>query len=286
MELPDSALYTSWTNEFDGAKPEAYPFGTDFGNGEADRRVFQIDSDFERYSENKRAALRERRGKYVRVFRLERAVERAAIELVIDRLVAEYPERFSSGWEGESRTLSEEDKTWVLPAYGRGTTSPALDLLARLVPEDLVVVSWAEGRNWVSYAHVCSPHRVGAEEWVGRPFFGPEIEEAGKLGTSPTVRFAWSIESDDRLNRHPDPPAGFDPAEWAGRDIVDGRFVIRTERRIIWGMPADNAAFVTIRVGHVPDTAILADPNLRATLHAALLAKPLGAEWTARLRLD
>ncbi|AIE86414.1 heme-dependent oxidative N-demethylase family protein [Fimbriimonas ginsengisoli] len=284
MDPPAPAIYTPWTKGIYEVAPALRPFGVDFGNGAADQRLFQIDSEFERYAENKRTALRERRGKYARAFRLSREVERATIELIVTRLATDYPERFSAAWEGDHRALLEGDKQWVLPANGRGNESAALDLLARLVPEDLAIVSVEDSVDWVSYLHLCSPSHWAAEEKIGRSFFDvhepiPGFEKINRVSSGlvdamvnkgPWVRFVWGVESDDRLNHHPEPPPGFDQEEWDGRRFEGGRFWVRTERQIVTGMPEVGAALFTIRVGFVPDTVVLADEMLQTSLLRAL----------------
>ena len=279
-----TARYTPWTKGVYEVAPELRPFGTDFGNGEADRRLFQIDEEFERYQHNKRHALRERRGKYVRAWRLSHEVEAAVIDLIVSRLILEYPESFSGGWEGDTRVLESDGRRWVLPATGPETDSPALDLLARLVPEDLAVVRTLDHEDWVAYLHLCSPSHWAAEEKIGRSFFSvhepiPGFERVNAaapgildamVNKGPFVRFVWGVESDDRLNHHPVPPPGHDPAEWDGRDFSHGRFWVRTERQVIWGLPAVGAALFTIRVGFVPDHLILADEDLRSSLRQAI----------------
>jgi hypothetical protein len=280
-----TARYTPWTRGVYDVSPALRPFGSDFGNGEWDRRVFQLDGDAERLIGAKRAALRERRGKYVRGWRLSREVERAAIEFVTGRLVAEYPEEFSlASEEGGAAVLESAGRRWVLPATGPETDSPALDLLMRLVPEDLAIVRRHEGRNWIAYLHLCSPSHWAAEEKVGRSFFDthtpiPGFERVNAvseglvnamISKGPFVRFVWNVESDDRPNHHPEPPPGVDDAEWQGRDFSAGRFWVRTERQVIWGLPQVDAAIFTIRVGFVPDDVVLADDALRASLRAAV----------------
>jgi hypothetical protein len=309
-ELSDAepaARYTPWTKGVYEVAPGLRPFGTDFGNGAADRRVFQLDADFDKYAENKRTALRERRSKYVRSFRLAADVERAAIDLIVARLAADYPDRFQAGWEGDHRTLSEDAKTWVLPAFGRGNESQSLDMLARLVQEDFAVVSTEHSADWVSYINLCSPSHWAAEEKVGRSFFDvhapiPAFERVNAVAAEmvqtmvqrgPFVRFVWGVESDDRLNHHTEPPPGWDPEEWHGRLFDRGQFWVRTERQVIFGMPAVGAALFVIRVGYVPNSAILSDPALRDSLRAALLSmspdarhyKGLERHWDALMAL-
>ena len=90
------------------------------------------------------------------------------------------------------------------------------------------------------------------------------------------MRFVWGVESDDRLNHHPEPPPGSDPEQWHGRLFDKGRFWVRTERQCVWGLPEVNAALFTIRVGYVPDDEVLANYTLRTSLRAAV--KSMSAE--------
>ncbi|MGV3613908.1 MAG: heme-dependent oxidative N-demethylase subunit alpha family protein [Fimbriimonas sp.] len=293
MELPPPARYTPWTKGVYEVAPALRPFGTDFGNGEADARVFQLDTELERYQANKRTALRERRGKYVRGWKLSRDVERAVIEFVVTRLTTEYPELYQADWEGDARVLESQGRRWVLPSAGPDTDSPALDLLMRLVPEDMAVVRTLsattddgkrEVSDWIAYLHLCSPSHWAAEEKVGRSFFDthtpiPAFEKVNAaapglvdamVNKGPFVRFVWGVESDDRLNHHPEPPPGHDPAVWDGRDFRGGRFWVRTERQVVWGLSQVGAAVFTIRVGFVPDTVVLASEELRTSLIAGI----------------
>jgi len=80
----------------------------------------------------------------------------------------------------------------------------------------------------------------------------------------------WGVESDDRLNHHPEAPPGFDQEEWWGRQFQNGRFWVRTERQTIWPLSHVGAALFTIRVNLVSDSVVLADPTLRSSLVAGL----------------
>jgi len=278
------ARYTPWSKGVYDVAPGLRPFGTDFGNGAADKRLFQIDAEFERYADNKRRALRERRDKYVRAFRLPRDTEDAAIRLITSRLAVDYPERFQVETSDGLTTLFDGEVRYDLSAAGRESRSDALDFLARLVPEDLAIVQVQHGVDWVAYLHLCSPSHWAAEEKIGRSFFDvhtpiPGFERVNAaasglvdamLNKGPFVRFVWGVESDDRLNHHPEPPPGHDPVEWDGRSFECGRFWVRTERQVIWGMPEVGAALFTIRVGFVPDDVVLSDDTLRRSLSEAV----------------
>ena len=281
MPADSPARYTPWTKGVYEVAPGLRPFGTDFGNGEADQRLFQIDNEFPRYLANKRAALAEWPSKYVCRSILSRKVETAAADLIQQRLQLEYPDQ--------------------------KVTATTLDQLALLVPEDLVVVRTRDKENWVAYLHLCSPSHWAAKSKVGRSFFDvhapiPGFERANAVSDGlvdamvnkgPFVRFVWGVESDDRLNHHPDPPPGRTKDEWLGRRFSLGRFYVRTERQVIWGLPGVGAALFTIRVGHIPDHEILADESLRRPLVEALDSmspaardyKGLTREWDSLMKL-
>lgn len=307
MTLPEPARYTPWLRGLYDVSPGLRPLGTDFGNGAADRRLFQIDAEFPRYAENKRTALRERRGKYVRAWRLSRQVEDAAIRLIVDRLSSDYPDRFR--WESRDGliTLYDGETRYDLSAAGRGERSDSLDFLARLVQEDFALVATEDSNDWVAYLHLCSPSHWAAEEKIGRSFFDvhepiPGFERVNAaadglidamIRKGPFVRFVWGIESDDRLNHHPEPPSGFEPAPWQGRRFDEGRFWVRTERQAVWGMPEVGAALFVIRVGYVSGENVMADETLRAPLVEALKSmspearryKGLDADWDRLMKI-
>lgn len=301
------ARYYPWTRGVYEVSPGLRPFGADFGNGDADGKLFQIDEEFDTYADNKRRALRERRGKYVRAFRLSREVESAALHLITSRLATDYPNRFRVEYPDRTVSLYDGDLRYDLSAMTRGDRSDSLDFLARLVQEDFAIVSTLDHTDWISYLHLCSPSHWAAEEKVGRSFFDvhhpiPGFERVNAaapglidamVNKGPFVRFVWGIESDDRLNHHPEPPPNEDSAEWQGRDFSAGRFWVRTERQVTWPLPEVGAALFTIRVGHVSDTEILPNPALLQPLREALLSmseeakayKGLAQDWNGLMKL-
>ncbi|RYG30165.1 DUF3445 domain-containing protein [bacterium] len=262
--VPDGRLrFTPWTKGVYEVAPGLRPFGTDFGNGDLDRQVFPRTADLSDFLDNKRRALRERRGKYTRAFRLDRTVEAAAARLIAERLASEHPNRFRVASNEGELVLSLDEATWELPARGDGAS---LDLLARLVAEDLAVVRREGDLDWTAYLHVCAPSHWAPEDKIGRSFFkthdtipGFERVNAASKGlikamveSGPWVRFTWGPEADDRLNHHPEPPPDEDPDRWNGRQFED-RFWIRWERQTLWPLREVDAALFTIRVGYVAD---------------------------------
>lgn len=221
---------------------------------------------------SKRAALSERREKYVRVFRLDSEVEAAAADAILGSLARDYPDRFqvSPGRFVRDGAAIE----WSASSRAPGAV---LDLLARVVREDLVVVQLRDGLDQVVYLHQCSPSRWAAEDVIGRSFvethvpvpgFGP-VSRAGAglmraaIEGPPKVRFVWGLETDDRLNRHPEPPPVEDAVSWQGRVFTpDTPLFVRTERQTIVGLPEVGAFVFTILVEHTPEHEITDLPAL------------------------
>src|SRR5207247_2646883 len=191
-------------------KPGLFKFGTDFGNGDADRQVFQIDDEFPRYHAAKMAARQERLSKYFQTHDYRPATARHVEEFIRQHLVGA---TFLSRPPSESR--------------GRNA-APTLDSVALLVQEDLAVIQRDGGRHWLAAIHLCFPNHWAAEDKIGKPFaeihapvagIEPINRQADKLvdaminATSGFVRFVWGIATDDELNHHPSNPRGrqFDP---------------------------------------------------------------------------
>jgi hypothetical protein len=287
--LPKPARYTPWTKGVYDVAPAMKPFGTDFGNGVADRRLFQLDTDRDRFRRNKREALCERHSKYVQRKDLSVDVEQAAVETIGGRLADEYPDRFliqdsERGLflcgEGGKTSLEVTDK--IDPA--RPMIVPALERLALHIQEDFAIVSTNGDQDWVSYLHLCSPSHWAAEDKIGhtftevhRPVPGFERVNAATKGLTeamvnkgPFVRFVWGVESDFRLNHHPQPAPGWTEEDWRGRDFSHGYFWVRVERQVVWGLPEVGAALFTIKVGFVRSDDVLDDSLLRDTLISSL----------------
>ena len=275
------------------------PLGTDFGNGAMDGRVFQVDGDWPAFRASKLACRADRVGKYVARADLDEPAAVALVEWFAGRLVAEYPQWFARdgvelacGLTGEAVRLD-------------GDPFEAFDGLAMQVQED-VCLTRAEGeRDWLAAGHVCSPGHWSVERKIGLPFTAvhgpvPGIEGINRaagafvrlmIDRGPFVRFAWGFGTDDRLNHHPEEPAGIDPDAWRGRRFVPGqsRPFLRVERQVTWGLPAVGAAAFTIRVSHWDGEAIRADPHrrdllrdaLRSMSPAALAYKGLGGSFDA-----
>jgi hypothetical protein len=228
----------------------------------------------------------ERHSKYVQRHELSPDVEARACRLIASRLAQEYPERFQLVTVDGGLALAAEGGRIPLEPDDNlaRTTPPPLERLALLLQEDFAIVSTVGSEDWVSFLHLCSPSHWRAEDKIGRSFFSvhepiPGFAKINAVAANlvdsmvrrgPFVRFVWGVESDFRLNHHPDPPPGWDPDEWQGRIFASSSFWVRTERQVVWGMPEVSAALFAIKVGFVGSDVVLRDPRLKDPLISAL----------------
>ncbi len=177
----DSIWYFPLANGRYEVKPGMIPLGSDLGNGKADGRVFQIDSNFAHYRQLKLAARKENLNKYYQTSNYSLSVAIAVTKLIIDRLTQEYSQYFkvevlSNGSIIFHSLLTEEtlylDPDFqlqrikikgkeVIPIY-----TSTLDALAAQIQEDVTVIcrDHQDGRNWVSAIHLCFPNHWSAAE--------------------------------------------------------------------------------------------------------------------------
>jgi hypothetical protein len=286
--LPAPAEYFPIARGVYGVTAGLRPFGTDFGNGPADRRVFQIDDQFSAFRESKLACRRDRLSKYLAASDFSPAVERAVVGWFADRLTAEHPNLFEADAGGNLNCRLTGDSVGLSENAPPAGYVSVIDALANQVAEDVCVVRNDGTRDWLAFGHVFSPGHWSIDRKIGLDFAAvhepvPGIEKINRSAAAfvsamvhrpPAVRFAWGFGTDDRLNHHPDPPAGVDPAAWRGRsfDPANPRFFLRIERQITWGLPAVSAAVFVIRVFHLSGESIRADPVRRELLKSALLS--------------
>ena len=254
--MPKPARYFPLESGRYEVKPGLFKFGTDFGNGDADKQVFQIDDQFPRYHAAKMEAREEQLSKYSQTHDYRPAT-------------AERVARFIR-CTGVSPVAPEK-------ATGGDACATNLDALAVKVQEDLAVIQRDGDRHWLAAIHLCFPNHWAAEDKIGKTFaeihepvagIEPINRQADKLvdaminATTGYVRFAWGIATDDRLNHHPSNPRGrhFDPA--------DPCAFLRIERQTIWGFPEVEASLFTIRT-YFEDLAIL-EADKRAKVISAI----------------
>jgi hypothetical protein len=231
------------------------PFGTTFGNGDADRRHFQMDCERDRYLAAKRAVPADRH------FVLARDPTEHTIH---DRVVA---------WM--QATLEREHPAWAASVEPRCYAD-----VSAAVQEDFAVVGGGpDGQGEVLAAWVCFPSGWRPEGIRGAGFsavHGPvpgfaERDEATRamvrsmIERGPYVRFVWTITADDVLDHHPD---GWTPQDWP----ATARGWLRVERQVTVPFPAVHASLFLIRTYCYPFESLGA--RKRRTLREALRAMP------------
>lgn len=299
-QLDRAACYFPLMNGRYEVKPGLVKFGTDFGNGEADQQVFQLDENFAHYHQMKQLVRRERLSKYFQTCNFSKEVEGVIAQFIVGRLTLDHPQVFQLKQQSNSLALHNQwtGETLVFnPAYElqqahtlEKTRSlnylSALDALANQVQEDFTVVSRAAEQHWISAIHLCFPNHWAAEEKIGHAFarvHAPVVgmEAMNRRGAAivntmitqqPTVRFAWGLSTDTRLNHHPEPPPIIPAAQWNGRSFnpAHPRLYLRIERQVVWGFPGVNAALFTIRTYFRDCRKLKQDANLRTQLRAAI----------------
>ncbi len=300
--LPAPARYYPFHRGKYEVSPRLQSLGTAFGNGPADGRLLQLDTEFPTYRENKLACRREDRAKYCRTHEYQPQVAAQVAGTLLADLVRDYPTCFQARAQGAEgleldcrltgETLRFGPGMTLVDAAGPEAVSPpyadALDALACQIQEDLAVVSTEAGRDWLSAVHVCSPSGWAPAEKIGQDFGAlhdpvPGMESlrplAGKLvdlivHRGPHVRFVWGISPDRRLNRHPKPPVGISPATWRGRYdwSQPSPFVVRVERQCLYPLPQVGASLFCIRLSFIDAAELRTDEERRAQLRAALLS--------------
>ncbi len=271
--------------------------GTDFGNGDADTKVFQIDASFDRYRRCKLRGRAERLSKYYQLHEYTPAVAQQIARFIIYRLAHEHAGYFSVEQRTDGSTVlncaltSEvlvfgadmqltEAKSQVDPPY-----ASSLDALACQTQEDLAVLRVAD-RQWLSAVHLCFPNHWAAEEKIGRNFAEihspvPGIEKISARASAlvdamiykgPYVRFAWGLSTDTHLNHHPQPRPNIAQHVWQGRTFNRTRpeLWLRIERQTSWGFPLIAAALFTIRTYFADCRQIRRDPAKLARLTCAI----------------
>lgn len=291
-QLLPVARYTPWTKGMYDVAPALRPLGTDFGNGESDLHLIQLDSDFERYRRNKLSAYQEETSKYAQELHFSGTVALAVAKAMASHLSGGFPAHYSATDRSLACHLTGETVAWtdtgeldVQRSSVPATARSLLQALALQIQPDLaVVVRKPDGGDQVAAVNVCAPSHWDPVEKVGQSFFqthtvvpgferinaaAPRMVDA-MIRQGPFVRFVWGVESDDRLNHHPKPPPGEDFNSWDGR-LFDGRpFWVRVERQSLLGLPECDAALFVIHAKTVPGWTVLDSEHERTSLLSAI----------------
>jgi hypothetical protein len=273
--------------------------GTNFGNGEADTKVFQIDARFDRYRRSKLRARAERLSKYYQLRQYTPTVARQIARFITYRLAQEHAGYFSveqvtGGGTVLNCALTSEALVFgtdmqLIEVEANSQVDPpyvsSLDALACQIQEDLAVLRAAD-QHWLSAMHLCFPNHWAAEEKIGRSFAEihspvPGIEKISARAAAlvdamiykgPYVRFAWGISTDTHLNHHPQPRPDVPQHAWQGRTFSRTRpeLWLRVERQTSWGFPQIAAALFTIHTYFTHCRQIRRDPSKLARLTCAI----------------
>lgn len=278
--------------------PGLKPLGFDFGQGAFDSQVFQLDSEWSIARENKVSCLLENPNKYILRHEFPQKTEQAVFKTILGRLLAENSDEFTFDEKRGHLFCHRSKDEIVFTPEGQliqlvsQTPWPknltALDALILQVQEDLAITRRTDPEtDFLAYLNLCSASHWSPAEKIGKNFGqvhapipgNDKLVKASKnlveamIHKGPFVRFVWSFVTDTRLNHHPEPPPGIDPAVWKGRSFDNTQkspFFLRVERQTTWGIPNEQASIFTIRVSFIPGTDVKANPDWREKMKGAL----------------
>lgn len=233
-----------------------------------DKLVFQVDSQYADYLDNKAACRKENIHKYYCTGELREATIRRITNYITIRLQDEHPAVFELDDEYDTCFFSNS-KTGELLQWNKtsleldsdGKYLSLFDALCCQVQEDFAVCQLTESKDWLAAIHLCAPNHWAAEDKIGKPFdavhqpvpgMGKSFVDYFKMLQAIVqdgcfTRYAWGISTDMRLNHHPVAPSGIDEQQWQGRRVEeDTSLYIRTERQNLIGFPEVNAFLFTI----------------------------------------
>jgi hypothetical protein len=277
--------------------PGLHALGTDFGNGYNDTLIFQIDTNFTRYRDEKISSRKERLDKYYCLDALPPVIESYISRFIIHQLCQEHPKLFDYEQHHDHyhlfcRLTGEQlifgsDFTLLSTQPDNFGYQGCLDALAMQVQEDLALVEISPaGDNRIKALHLCFPNHWAAEDKIGQTFLTshapvPGMEKlnpranqllASLLNRGPFVRFAWGLATDNRLNHHPIAPENIDIEQWQGRhfDPTHPELYLRVERQVLKGFPAINTILFTIRTYFYDVASLIQSDDIRQALLSAL----------------
>lgn len=273
MPTPADMLLPAQYFPFESGKystaPGLYKLGTDFGNGAADGRIFQIDKQWFKYRDNKDSCHHENPGKYYCYLDDRPDRQKEVCNFIMGHLTQEYPDYFSLTKQEESYVFQSRLSGELLYFDQEGRLlEPAryanlLDALAFQVQEDLAVWQMEGEKDWMSHIHLSAPNHWAPRDKIGLPFSGvhtpvAEMEQMraryqpmlkSLLRGGSYMRFAWGLATDTRLNHHPEAPPGQEQATWEGRSFEPNKpeLYLRIERQTLSGLYETQTVLFTIR---------------------------------------
>lgn len=236
--------------------------GRDFGNGEADARVFQIDSEFPRFRENLAGARADDFSKYCGVTDTFGRTDQVVYSFIVHRLASEYPDLFRLEQSGARATmhchLTGDIIEFAVDFHFLRSSDPThdsgFDALASQVQEDLAVMVTDASADRLVAVHVTAPSYWDPSEKLGHDFPTvhapvPHVERVNETSRKQFAtiqrggnytRFAWGANAPDRLNRHPKKPTWFEgtDTDWQPPrfDPQNPQLFVSIERQTLIGL--------------------------------------------------
>ncbi len=259
--------------------------GTDFGNGAADGRFFQVDDQYQHYMRVIRAPSKSGLPRYRRHNWLLRDDGDRQIH---DTVCAWVRDTFRA----EDIPHAESDpNTGSAPPQGNDNDNDSdndiqspYDGLFRQVQEDALVVRADDksGNDEVIMYHVALPGGWRPERILGASFFTihrpvPKLADTTPQARAmvrtmvergPYVRFVWTVCADDNLDHHPDEG---DIQPWRAPE-GQGAGWLRVERQVTVPFPAVGAALFLVRIYVYPLASLTAEQL--TTLRSAIVSMP------------
>jgi hypothetical protein len=222
-----------------------------------DNRIFDIDDDYQSYLANK-AECRKELDKYLCTSKFSTVAEVSACTWMAHELVRSYPSDFTiaeqQGTFEFNNKRTGDTIRWNSSGYLSGKFTSLFDAFSSQVQEDLAVFQLDGDRDWLAAIHLCAPNHWDPRDKVGRHFpdihrpvpamertvsqYKPMLQSVVNRG--PFARYAWGVDTDNKLNHH---PAGPNKRTPNGHE----HYYIRMERQHLVGLPAVNAFLFTIR---------------------------------------
>ena len=267
--LLSPAFYNPWLSGKFEIKAGFHRLEKDFGNGELDARIFQIDDQYENYLNAKEISANNDRNEHYLSKDLNNVTYFNTVNLILALLKKEYPGCFniSSAEEGFTVKNKLTDEFLSLDPKGHIDLNKSrighpykdgLDALCMQLQEDISIVNLGKD-NMVSMLNICFPNHWAPETKIGNNFIDvhqpvPHMKNINKNAYAlmssartkgPFVRFAWGISTSRQLNCHPDN----DNNTFSTRDFENetSDLYVRLERQTLINIPETESVLFTIR---------------------------------------
>jgi len=260
-DLPAPAIYFPITGDQYSTRAGLSRFGTDFGNGEQDKQLFQFDNQFNDYRHNKLTVRKHAINDYVCTDAITPSVLTAASKWLLQHLCLEHPDKFSlhkssKGMQLDCLLSGERifiDNDYRLSPQNNLAFTDLFDALALQVQEDICLMQVSESATKLAAAHLCAANHWSARDKLHMdmsllhhyvPGFSDDNREPDKLlqgianKNESYVRFAWGLCEHAILNQHPNKASITEPND---------ALFMRIERQVISPIANTEILLFTIR---------------------------------------